>query len=66
MTFLEAAIEVLREADGPLHFGEVARRAVEGNLLSHVGRDPEAAMRSCLMSAVRTGHSGEEPIIVRE
>ncbi len=66
MTFLEAAIEVLREADGPLHFGEVARRAVEGNLLSHVGRDPEAAMRSCLMSAVRKGHGGEDPIIIRE
>ncbi len=63
MTFLEAAIEVLRHADGPLHFSEVARRAVDRNLLSHVGRDPEAAMRSCLNSAVR---SGEDAVIVRE
>ena len=53
MTFLEAAIEVLRHEDEALHFGEIARRAVERELLSHVGRDPEAAMRSCLTSAVR-------------
>jgi hypothetical protein len=66
MTFLEAAIEVLRKAGEPLHFSEVATRAVEGNLLSHVGRDPEAAMQSCLNSAVRKGHDGEEPLIVRD
>src|SRR5688572_26468280 len=66
MTFLEAAIEILRSADGPLHFSEVAKRAVERNLLSHVGRDPEAAMRSCLNSAVRGGHDGGESLIVRD
>lgn len=66
MTFLEAAIEVLREAGEPLHFSEVAKRAVGGNLLSHVGRDPEAAMRSCLMSAARPSRDGSEPIIVRD
>ncbi|MGH1343277.1 MAG: winged helix-turn-helix domain-containing protein [Nannocystales bacterium] len=66
MTFLEAAIEILRNVDGSLHFSEVARQAVEQNLLSHVGRDPEAAMRSCLNSAVRKGRNGEEPIIMRE
>lgn len=66
MTFLEAAIEILREADGALHFTEVARQAVERNLLSHVGRDPEAAMRSCLNSAVRQSRNGDAPLIVRE
>ncbi len=66
MTFLEAAIEILRNVDGPMHFSEVARHAVEQNLLSHVGRDPEAAMRSCLNSAVRKGRDGEEPLIMRE
>jgi hypothetical protein len=66
MTFLEAAIEILRNVDGAMHFSEVARLAVEQNLLSHVGRDPEAAMRSCLNSAVRKGRNGEEPIIIRE
>ena len=53
MTFLEAAIEILRSAEEPLHFSEIARLAVERKLLSHVGRDPEAAMRTCLNSAVR-------------
>lgn len=66
MTFLEAAIEVLRDADEALHFSEVAKRAVDSDLLSHVGRDPEAAMQTCLNSAVRAGRDGDEPILVRE
>ena len=65
MTFLEAAIEVLRVTEEALHFSEVAKRAVEGNLLSHIGRDPEAAMRSCLNSAVRAGRGGTDPVLMR-
>lgn len=61
MTFLEAAIEVLRHESEPLHFAEIAKRAVARNLLSHVGRDPEAAMRTCLNSAVR----GDTGLLVR-
>jgi hypothetical protein len=61
MTFLEAAIEVLRHESEPLHFAEIAKRAVGRNLLSHVGRDPEAAMRTCLNSAVR----GDQSLLVR-
>ena len=57
MTFLEAAIEVLRHEPEPLHFAEIAKRAVQRNLLSHVGRDPEAAMRTCLNSAVGGGQA---------
>jgi hypothetical protein len=64
MTFLEAAIEILRSAEEPLHFNDIARLAVERKLLSHVGRDPEAAMRTCLNSAVRSQvHDG---LLVRE
>ncbi|KIG13457.1 hypothetical protein DB30_08053 [Enhygromyxa salina] len=54
MTFLEAAIEILRSTEEPLHFNDIARLAVERKLLSHVGRDPNAAMRTCLNSAVRS------------
>lgn len=61
MTFLEAAIEVLRHESEPLHFAEIAKRAVGRNLLSHVGRDPEAAMRTCLNSAIR----GDQALLVR-
>ncbi|MGB1700561.1 MAG: winged helix-turn-helix domain-containing protein, partial [Nannocystaceae bacterium] len=62
MTFLEAAIEVLRDAPEPLHYSAIAKEAVERNLLSHVGRDPEAAMQKCLTSAVR---AGEEALLQR-
>lgn len=65
MTFLEAAIAVLRRADGALHVREIAQRAVAEDLLSHVGRDPEAAMRSCLTSAVRSKSSRDGYRIVR-
>jgi hypothetical protein len=58
MTFLEAAIEVLRHEDDSLHFSAIAKKAVDRKLLSHVGRDPEAAMRTCLNSAVRAGAEG--------
>jgi hypothetical protein len=44
MTFTEAAVEVLRRAGKPLHFREIAEEAVRGNLLSHVGQDPEITM----------------------
>ena len=53
MTFLEAAIEILRTERDPLHFAEITKRAVDRKLLSHVGRDPETAMQTCLNSAVR-------------
>jgi hypothetical protein len=58
MTFLEAAIEVLRNESEALHFSEIAQRAVKRDLLSHVGRDPETAMKSCLTSAVRGNPDG--------
>jgi hypothetical protein len=61
MTFLEAAIEVLRHETEPLHFSEIAKRAVEQKLLSHVGRDPVAAMQVSLNAAVR----GESALLVR-
>jgi len=65
MTFLDAAIEVLRNSNDPMHFGEIARAAVDQSLLSHVGRDPEAAMQSCLNSAVRRAQAGGDSVIVR-
>jgi hypothetical protein len=44
MTFTEAAVEVLRRAGKPLHFKEIAELALQENLLSHVGQDPEVTM----------------------
>ena len=59
MTFLEAAIEILRQAEGPLRVSEITERAVQQKLLSHVGRDPETTMRNSLSSALRSNaHNG--------
>ena len=41
MTFLEAAIEVLKREGKPLELRRLAELAVRHNLLSVVGRDPE-------------------------
>jgi hypothetical protein len=44
MTFLEAAIEVLKREGKPLQTKRLAELAVKLNLLSVVGRDPEGTM----------------------
>ncbi|HET9751655.1 MAG TPA: restriction endonuclease [Myxococcales bacterium] len=44
MTFTEAAVEVLRRAGKPLHYRQIAGAALQENLLSHVGQDPELTM----------------------
>lgn len=56
MTFLEAAIELLRQAGRPLHFKELTQRALQLQLLTHVGRTPELAMQSRLAQEAKKGH----------
>lgn len=53
MTFLEAAIEVLRREGKALHFKELTRLAIKYDLLSVVGRDPEQMMQTRLQAEVR-------------
>ncbi|MEK6609240.1 MAG: HTH domain-containing protein [Myxococcota bacterium] len=48
MTFLDAALEVLRRAGGALHVREIAAHAAKHGLLTHVGRAPEETMRARL------------------
>src|SRR5215470_11465978 len=55
MTFLEAAIEVLRQAGRPLHVRELTERSIKLNLLSHLGRDPAATMQSRLTQELKKG-----------
>jgi hypothetical protein len=52
MTFLEAAIEVLKREGKPLHTRQLAIKARELNLLSVVGRDPEGTMEQRLKDAM--------------
>jgi hypothetical protein len=52
MTFVEAAIEILKRERRPLSSRELAERAVKHGLLSVVGRDPEATMQQRLDDAL--------------
>jgi hypothetical protein len=56
MTFLEAAMELLRQAGRPLHFKELTQRALKTNLLTHVGKTPEIAMQARLAQEAKKGH----------
>ena len=53
MTFTEAAAEVLRMAGKPLHYKEITERAIEKNLLSHVGKSPEVTMGARLAALLK-------------
>jgi restriction system protein len=48
MTFLDAAYEILKRAGQPLHYAEIASRALAAGLLDTRGQTPEATMGSRL------------------
>jgi len=53
MTFLEAALEVLRLEGKPLHYKELTERVIGRKLLTFVGRTPEVTMQTQLTAAVK-------------
>jgi hypothetical protein len=53
MTFLEAAIELLRQAQGPLTIQDLTARAVEQRLLTHAGRSPKETMQARLAQELK-------------
>src|SRR5215471_16918266 len=55
MTFLEAALELLKQHRKPLNYKKLAELAIKHDLLDHVGRDPEAAMQTALANAIKKG-----------
>src|SRR5262249_6013100 len=55
MTFLEAALELLKQHRKPLNYKKLAEMAVKHDLLDHVGRDPESAMQTALANALKKG-----------
>jgi hypothetical protein len=63
MTFLEAAIEVLKQQRKPLHFKKLTELAVKMELLDHVGRAPETAMQTALANAIK---KGQPALLLRE
>lgn len=61
MTYIEAARQVLREAGGPLHSGEITQRALEAGLIAPKGKTPEATMAAQLYSAIkRAGRTADD------
>src|SRR5919206_2869242 len=53
MTFLEAALEILRRERKALHFKDITQRAMDRKLLTFVGRTPEVTMQTQLTAAVK-------------
>src|SRR6478609_1401508 len=53
MTFLEAALEILRHEGRPLHYKELTEHALGKKLLTFVGRTPEVTMQTQLTAAVK-------------
>lgn len=53
MTFYEAALEVLRRAERPLHYKKITEMAIRDELLSHRGKTPEVTMNDRLLKELR-------------
>ena len=53
LSALGAAIEVLRAADGPLHFSEITRRALDAGLWVSNALKPENSMKGALNAHMR-------------
>jgi hypothetical protein len=53
MTFLEAALEILKRERKALHYKELTERAMDKKLLTFVGRTPEVTMQTQLTNAVK-------------
>jgi hypothetical protein len=53
MTFLEAALEILKRERKPLHYKDLTERAMDKKLLTFVGRTPEVTMQTQLTNAVK-------------
>ena len=62
MTFIEAAAYVLEQEGRPLHSREIAEKAVDLGLLSHVGKTPVQTMSARLSAAVAKGR-GKGPFV---
>ncbi|MBA2719676.1 MAG: winged helix-turn-helix domain-containing protein [Chloroflexi bacterium] len=55
MTYLEAAIAVLRDAKQPLTTRQVTDSAIVQGLIEPTGKTPDASMSAVLYAALRSG-----------
>ena len=61
MTFVDAAIAILQREGKPLHFKKLTEIALRDNLLTFVGKAPEATMQQKLNDALK-GPDGGGPL----
>ncbi len=61
MIFLEAAHEILKQAGHPLHYREIARRALEQGLIESRGKTPEATMNAQLAVNIKRAEESGPP-----
>jgi len=61
MTYLEAARTILDKAQEPLHYKEIAKRAMDQKLIVHKGGSPASSMATSLYGAVRRASEKGEP-----
>jgi restriction system protein len=57
MGFLEAAKEVLRQAGQPLHYDEIAQRALAQGLIETKGQTPNRTLNAQISTSIRSGNS---------
>jgi restriction system protein len=55
VSFLEAAKEILAEADEPLHYRDITNRAIEQGLIDTEGKTPARTMNAQLSTNIRSG-----------
>ncbi len=60
MTFLQAAIEVLRQAERPLSVAEITRTALEAGLIDTMGQTPRQTMAAVIITSLRRERDGIE------
>ncbi len=61
MTFLDAAHQILKLAEQPLHYREIAKQALEQGLIESRGKTPEATMNAQLATNIKRAEEGGSP-----
>jgi restriction system protein len=63
MTLKEAAIQVLMEAEGPLHAKEVAKRILAHGLWETAGKTPDATVSAQLYTDIKK--NGDQSLFIQ-
>ena len=59
MQFKDAAYEILKQANKPLHYNEITNQAIKAGLLDTTGKTPHATMGALLSSILDKAFKGE-------